>query len=225
MTEQEWQASVNAQKMIAALRGKGSERLWRLFAVACARRVEVLLRYPESRKALDVAERFADGAATVEELTAARTQAKAAARQAHYDEYMDEIRANFGWDAEYEAVCAAMRAAEAAVQCVAEDIGKNPGGERSVIAESLQLPDLLREIFGSPFQWTTIDPAWLAWNDGAARKLAQMIYDNRAFDSLPILADALGEAGCTDAAILEHLRGPGLHVRGCWCLDLLLDKG
>ena len=66
--------------------------------------------------------------------------------------------------------------------------------------------------------------SWLAWNDGAIRKMAQVIYDDRAFDRLPLLADALDDAGCTDAAILGHCRGGGEHVRGCWVVDLLLGK-
>ncbi len=68
------------------------------------------------------------------------------------------------------------------------------------------------------------DPSWLAWNDGAIRKIAQTIYDARAFDRLPLLADALEDAGCTDAAVLSHCREPGEHVRGCWVVDLLLGK-
>jgi hypothetical protein len=55
-------------------------------------------------------------------------------------------------------------------------------------------------------------------------KLAASIYEQRAFDRLPVLADALEEAGCTDADILGHLRGPGPHVRGCWAVDLILGK-
>ena len=55
-------------------------------------------------------------------------------------------------------------------------------------------------------------------------QLAQAIYDDRAFDRIPILADALEEAGCTEAAILGHCRQPGEHVRGCWVVDLLLGK-
>jgi hypothetical protein len=62
------------------------------------------------------------------------------------------------------------------------------------------------------------------WNESTVTELAQAIYTDRAFDRLPILADALEEAGCTDAAILEHCRGPGPHVRGCWVVDLLLGK-
>jgi hypothetical protein len=54
--------------------------------------------------------------------------------------------------------------------------------------------------------------------------LAQTIYDQRAFDQMSNLADALEDAGCTDAAILDHCRSPGPHVRGCWVVDLLLDK-
>ncbi len=68
------------------------------------------------------------------------------------------------------------------------------------------------------------DPAWQAWNDGTVRKLAQLIYDDRAFDRLPLLADALEDAGCTDATILSHCREPGEHVKGCWVVDLLLGK-
>ena len=54
--------------------------------------------------------------------------------------------------------------------------------------------------------------------------IARHIYDDRAFHDLPILADALEDAGCADAAILDHCRGPGPHVRGCWAVDLLLGK-
>jgi hypothetical protein len=82
----------------------------------------------------------------------------------------------------------------------------------------------LRDLFGNPFRPLAINPAWLAWNDGTVVKLAQSIYDDRAFDRLPILADALEDAGCNDAELLSHLRGPGPHVRGCWALDLILGR-
>jgi hypothetical protein len=64
----------------------------------------------------------------------------------------------------------------------------------------------------------------LTWNDRCVGKLAQAIYDEQAFDRLPILADALEEAGCTDADILNHCRSGGEHVRGCWVVDLVLGK-
>jgi hypothetical protein len=83
---------------------------------------------------------------------------------------------------------------------------------------------LLRCIFGNPFRPVSLALLWLAWNDGTIRKLAQGIYDDPAFDQLPILADALEEAGCDNAEILAHCRSEGPHVRGCWVVDQLLDK-
>jgi len=67
----------------------------------------------------------------------------------------------------------------------------------------------------------TLDPAWLT---GTVTSLAQAIYDERAFDRLPILADALEDAGCTNQDILAHCRQPGEHCRGCWALDLVLGR-
>lgn len=91
-------------------------------------------------------------------------------------------------------------------------------------AERLQLA-ILCDIFGPrPFRLVTINPAWLAWQSGTVAKLAQGIYRERAFDRLPILAEALEEAGCDNADILAHCRRVGPHVRGCWVVDLLLGK-
>ena len=56
------------------------------------------------------------------------------------------------------------------------------------------------------------------------RRLAESVYEGRAFDRLPVLADALEEAGCADAQVLSHLRGPGPHACGCHVLDLILGK-
>jgi hypothetical protein len=69
-----------------------------------------------------------------------------------------------------------------------------------------------------------LDPAWLKWNDGTVLRLAQSIDDQRAFDRLPILADALEEAGCTNTDVLDHCRDAVKHVRGCWVVDLILGK-
>jgi hypothetical protein len=83
---------------------------------------------------------------------------------------------------------------------------------------------LLRELFGNPFRPITLDLSWLSWNEGTNPKLAQAIYDSRDFTDMPILADALEEAGCTDQDILVHCRSRGEHVRGCWVIDLVLGK-
>jgi hypothetical protein len=80
---------------------------------------------------------------------------------------------------------------------------------------------LLRDVFGNPFRPVALDAYWL---EPKVVALAQEIYDHRAFDRLPALAFALEEAGCTNAEILAHCRGPGPHVRGCWVLDLVLGK-
>jgi hypothetical protein len=80
---------------------------------------------------------------------------------------------------------------------------------------------LLQDIFGNPFRPVTADPEWLT---ATAVALAQTIYAERAFDRLPILADALEDAGCDNADILAHCRGDGPHVRGCWVVDLILGK-
>ena len=81
---------------------------------------------------------------------------------------------------------------------------------------------LLRCIIGPlPFRPVAIASSCLS---PTVTKLAQTIYDERAFDRLPILADALEEAGCANADILSHCRLPGKHCRGCWVVDFLLGK-
>ena len=77
---------------------------------------------------------------------------------------------------------------------------------------------------GNPFRPVAVDPAWQAWKDGAIRKMTQAIYDERAFDRLPVLADSFEDAGCDNTAMLTHCRGGGPHVRGCWAVDLMLGK-
>jgi hypothetical protein len=86
-------------------------------------------------------------------------------------------------------------------------------------------PAILRDLFGSsPFRATALPSIVLAWNDGTVRRIAEGIYEERAFDRLPILADALLDAGCDNEELLAHCRGAGPHVRGCWAVDLILGK-
>jgi hypothetical protein len=88
--------------------------------------------------------------------------------------------------------------------------------------------DVLRDLLG-PGPFPPVDPSCLAWNEGIIPKLAQVTYDHRLQsngeldpDRLVVLADALLDAGCTDAVLLEHLRGQGPHVRGCFAVNALL---
>jgi hypothetical protein len=97
--------------------------------------------------------------------------------------------------------------------------------------EQKEQAGLLRDIIPFPADALCIEPEWLTWHDGTIRRLALSIYEDRELPSgtldvtkMAILADALEEAGCTNAGILEHCRGPGPHVRGCWALDLLLGR-
>ncbi len=86
------------------------------------------------------------------------------------------------------------------------------------------MADLVREVLGNPFRRPTIDPAWLHWNHGAARHIADQIAANGTFTDLPVLADALEDAGCRDEALLQHMRGEAVHVPGCWALDAVLGR-
>jgi hypothetical protein len=89
-------------------------------------------------------------------------------------------------------------------------------------AEEAAQAGLLREIIGNPFQPSPLDPAWFT-SDVVA--LARGIYADRAFDRMPILADALQDAGCADEDVLTHCRDTNrVHVRGCWLIDLVLGN-
>jgi hypothetical protein len=68
------------------------------------------------------------------------------------------------------------------------------------------------------------DPAWLRWNGGCAAQLARTIDADGAFDDLPILADALEDAGCAVAEILDHCRAGAAHAHRCWAVDWLLGR-
>jgi hypothetical protein len=99
-------------------------------------------------------------------------------------------------------------------------------------AEQVVQALLLRDLFGPlPFRAVTIDPCWLVWNDGTVKKLAEAAYEHRSLPEgtlekarLAVLADALEEAGCANEEILNHLRSPGPHLRGCHAVDILMGK-
>jgi hypothetical protein len=97
-----------------------------------------------------------------------------------------------------------------------------------IIAEIVQRKPIdlaiLRDVFGNPFRPITINTAWLTWHDGLLVSMAQKLYESRDFSDMPVLADALEEAGCQDQDILGHCRSGGEHVRGCWVVDILLGK-
>jgi hypothetical protein len=97
----------------------------------------------------------------------------------------------------------------------------HPGPNTGTSRVSAELCDLVRDVFGNPFRPVAFDPCW---RTGTAVALARQMYEGRDFALMPILADALQDAGCEHPDILAHYRGPGPHVRGCWVVDLVLGK-
>ncbi|AMV29180.1 hypothetical protein VT84_32600 [Gemmata sp. SH-PL17] len=106
------------------------------------------------------------------------------------------------------------RAYEWASEVTAGEVTDNP-------AAAVTIVKILHDILGNPFHPIAVDPSWLASD---VRILAEGIYQERAFDRMPILADALQDAGCDNDDILNHCGGDGPHVRGCWVVDLVLGK-
>jgi hypothetical protein len=204
MNESEWQSASEPHAMLEFLRGSGksSDRKLRLFAVACSRRMWGWMD-ALGRAAVDVAENLADGLAGPEEMRAARLACQGAGGRA-------------AWYA--AATSPAIAARNAARSAQAGAASALLGSEAD---ELLAQAKLVREIFGNRFRRLSVDPSWLT---PGVVKLAQAIYDDRAFGRTPELADALEKAGCADEDILGHCRGPGPHVRGCWVVDLLLGR-
>jgi hypothetical protein len=221
------------QEMLGFLAGRASERKLRLFACACVRRAWRLLEDRRGRHAVEVAERYADGQATGEEMAAARAAVRTAAEDAWAAALdAEDARAvalfaarEAAWDTAWYAGWAAARgAAWAAAMVPARGAARAATWDAALVA-------LLRDLFGNPFRPVSVDPAWLAWQGGTVARLAQAAYDERDLPSgrldparLAVLADALEEAGCSDPALLGHLRSGGEHARGCLAVDALLGK-
>jgi hypothetical protein len=229
--EGEWLASTAPQAMLTSLQesGKLSERKARLFAAACARRVWTLMADPRSRHAVEVAERHADGLVGQKVLKAARRAAFTATKAPGAAGHASVVALNVCMDAGQQDC---RRMANAAAGC-ANSLISHVHGETARWADSEAQCRLLRDLFGDlPFRSVTLPQSVRAWKDGTVVQLAQAVYEERLLPSghldntrLAVLADALEDAGCNDAGLLGHLRGPGPHVRGCWAADLILDKG
>jgi hypothetical protein len=223
MNAHQWPACTDPAPMLAHLRPHASDRQWRLFAVACCRRVWRWLDEDAVRNAVAVAERFADARASATDLAFARTRAQQAAEGLHAYQtviryvYESAVAATEPWAAE---------AASATVNALSWAAQGGVWGEHHAERAQTQAKQcaLLREVFGNPFQPVALDSAWLARNAPVVR-LARAIYDERAFGGMPQLAEALERGRCPDAALVAHCRQEGEHVRGCWALDRILEKG
>jgi hypothetical protein len=226
MTEQEWLNCTDPMPMLDFLEDKASDRKSRLYGTACCRRIWPLLAHDTHRRAVERAEQFADGLTTLQKLESA---SRSAAR--HRDNYRTE----------YDQMTVSPRnvvfsAAQQHGRCAASDAGSDAywvvkfwGHLLGIHKESEEenKAHLIRDIFGNPFRPTPFASACLT---SAVKQLAQAAYEDRILPSgeldparLSILADALEEVGA-DTALLDHLRGPCPHTRGCWPLDLILGR-
>src|SRR5262249_40161297 len=101
-----------------------------------------------------------------------------------------------------------------------EDVSEWKGDWSSHVEDETHL-SLLRDVFGNPFRPVTFSPDW---RTSTAVAIARGMYGSRDFSAMRILADALQDAGCDNDEVLDHCRGEGPHVRGCWVVDLVLGK-
>jgi hypothetical protein len=254
LSEAEWRSAASPHALLVELvqhRETARRRRLRLFACACCRQVWHLLADEDSRQAVAVAERYADGRASGAKLDAAWRSARAVEQRARgrvleltggRTSRRGVVPANLvaAQQARGTAAAAEVTASETistddlgrAVETVALLCAQAAGAGwarwedgRPVqhAVEAIQCA-LLRDLFDPFHPPVPPPPAVLASNGGAARRLAQSIYEGRRFEDLPVLADLLEEAGLTDAGLLGHLRGPGPHALGCAALDAVLQK-
>jgi hypothetical protein len=218
MDESRWLAIADPAEMLDHLLKQDgvSWRKVRLWACACVRRLWLRLVTEPTRRVVEVVERFVDGRASQQEVDKALQEATRVRK--------GDRRAN-------RAACEAGRLCTEGRRFppadVADDVANAMAGDdedppaRAV--EKQHQAAMLRCVFGNPFAAPSrLAPSVLAWNDCLVVRLAKEIYDGRRWGDLPLLADALLDAGCEDDEAVAHLRGPGPHVRGCHGLDLVL---
>lgn len=227
MTETEWLSCADPKPMLRFLSAQAGDRKLRLFACACCRRIWPALTDERCRRAVEVRELYEDGMASEFDLAAAQDAARAARHELRYPLRYVENAESLPESAPAWAAGAASNAvngnyhpiaylAARAAACLSTAPWKD-----AVAAETGALCPILRDIVGNPFRPLVADPVWLT---STVVALAGAMYHARAFDRLPILADALEDAGCDNVDVLAHCRGAGPHVQGCWVVDLLLGK-
>lgn len=225
MDEAEWLVSFHFQKLYSELKRrhraaqtKAGRRKLRLLACGMCRTLLWHLPLPEAhRRVLEAAEDHADERITDQDLMAT-------VRSCPYVQYRRD-------GSEADRVNTAVHAIRAMAQCRAAVVVYQVNWRVGDAIPETERPEarrtmcvLLRDVFGNPFRPLVIDPVVLARDGGQVKRVAASIYDERAFDQLPVLADALEDADCSDASLLAHLRDPGPHVRGCFALDAVLGK-
>lgn len=217
MTEAKWFACINPAQMLGYLRGEGSDRKFRLFGHYCCQDIRRLLD-PRDLPVLDTVERYADGLRSRSTLTRARSAATLVLEQANETDRRGALVVKWLCHEDVRWQCSSIAAESAGLVASLQPRHLVRATRRLALQHRAEI---LRDIFGNPFRRVTIKPEWLS---PAVVALARGIYEDGSFDCLPILADALQEAGCEEEPMLSHCRGPGLHVRGCWVVDAVLAK-
>jgi hypothetical protein len=220
MNEEEWLSCDSIEELLNLVEAedivKVTARKHRLFYVACCRSVFALMPDHRSRKAVEIVEEVAD------DLTS-ENNAWTSGEAAH-SVVVDMEQTGKSKTAEYSAAHAAACGVESLREavCAAAAARERQKKKRKAYKEEEKSQCLLlREIYGNPFRPIAFNPSW---RTSTVVALATGIYEEKAFDRLPILADALQDAGCDSEVILNHFRLPGEHCRGCWALDLVLNK-
>lgn len=218
MTEEEWAAGVEPMNLLYhwTLSSGSDLRKLRLLAVACCQRKAKYFADARCQRVIKVAEQYADDEHCIGDLDLARQQCQLA---------LGEWRAKQGYRGQMVRLLTALHGTasrEFYLKTILMDLERVPiDSQRGRVEEAAKQAVLVREVFGNLSSPVTLDPRWQSETVVA---LAGGIYTDRAFDRMPILADALEEAGCDNADILTHCRGDGPHVRECWVVDLLLGK-
>jgi hypothetical protein len=213
MTEAEWLACHDPIAMLASLTPETCLRKTRLCMVSWCRRHVGKAVHQECKEAIEAAERFADGSERLQSLIQLRERLPSA--EPDYDGTPLPFPAAAFWITHGEHTQGnVLRFVVEQVLLLMQDAG---GRSEPAIQAAL-----IRDIFGNPFRPVSFDPAW---RTDTAVALAQQMYDSREFAAMPILADALQDAGCEDEQVLNHCRDASqVHVRGCWVCDLVLGK-
>jgi hypothetical protein len=220
MTEEEWLASQNANPMLGSLFGHFTCRKLRLFCLACCYEKWDVFADPRERRVLHVAKRMVEGEASEEECKAARDLWRAFYEENRRRGY-NPFAPNFLPETVIWSNVSEADAASFADSVAYMGIFRADGFERLLQLSKFDQATFLRDIVGNPFRPVAFDSRW---RTADAVGLARGVYEERAFERLPLLADALMDAGCGDEQVLSHCRSEGPHVRGCWVVDLVLGK-
>lgn len=214
-SEARWRTSDNPYAMLRTR--VADDRKLRLFGCACCRFAWPSLADGRSRAAVEVSEQFADGLAAASRLAEAHDAANAAIR-----EMPERLRESPAFLACSAAAAAASTAYPKDASIAASNALIEASDWEDGAAETRVLhADLLRDILGNPFRRVRFEPSWRSED---AVLLAKAMYEARDFSGMPVLADALEESGCNNDEVLNHCRTPGVHVRGCHVVDLVLGK-